>query len=320
MEQLSDDDPDKKLFTRFHFLHFDVQSIQTTGNKELFAKLNPDFHAPDESENMESIESEKWSDWKNFPKLEEYREYESLTEGPGLDLIAWLVHTFSTRVYFCRLRGKRNKERRKEEQAKAGDCSLDTLTLDDLTFIFCQVEHNINKWNLFFRAFKTQYIDFWKGADDIEYCEIPAKKKKKKQSKAATLIGDDGDQMSKKDRKKIDDMDKRGYEFRSGSGFDKGEGQTRYRQIKKYLYRAYYKRDPEVIEKVRANRKALDDAVKILADKKSQRERARAGVSMDDSTAADQPEETSMPELSVDEELDEINAMVLENGVGVWEI
>lgn len=294
-------DKDKTMFTRFDFLRIDVPSIGTDGNKQLKKLLDPHAkHTPEDQ--SKHLEIEQWDNWKNFPNFE---EYPTLTEGRGLDLMAWLVHTFSSRVIFARLRGKRNRDRRMEEQARAETSSLDSLTLDDFTFIFCQVQHNINKWNLFYKAWKTDYIKFWEGAESIEDCEVGSLKKKKKGGHLNDNE-DDKDEISPEDLKKINDMNARGYEYKDGSGFNKGQGKIRYNSIKKYLYHAYYNPKLQFRETVRANRKALDNAIKALADRKREIEQA-ASPNTDNNDEQSQQSST-MPDLGTDPELDEIHA------------
>ena len=72
---------------------------------------------------------------------------------------AWLLTTFGVRVFFQRL-----KESEKQSGLTGGaedNGILDKMTIDDIVFVFVQVEHNINKWKLIYEAWKQKHIPTW---------------------------------------------------------------------------------------------------------------------------------------------------------------
>lgn len=302
MTKLPKNHKDNIIYTRYDFLLFDVKSIASPGNEWLWKQLDPAAVGKDASNQIRSVECESWENWKNFPNFEEHK---SLTEGRALEILAWLVHTFAGLLYYCRIRGQ-GKKNRKEEEVKQDFTGIDSLTLDDFTFIFVQAQNNINKWNMFYKAWQKKYIKHWEETDSMEECEVGSLKKLPKDGQQGK------NQMSAEDAQKINEMNNRGCEFPCGSGLGKGHGRTRYTCITKFLFHSYYNPDPAKREQVAANRKALDDAVKVLADKK----RTRLGITDDDQpTSSRKKKSTKVQELDQDTELEEIGDYLYSCGV-----
>jgi hypothetical protein len=262
----------QRLFKRSDFLCFAVDSIRSEGNLQLYQYLKPesgqDHPFPD-------LELEVWDSWKQYPNIPQIKD---LTQGKGLELLAWLLHTFGLRLYFSRLKESDKKLVVKKEKE---DNILDHLTLDDFAFLFVQVENNINKWNLMYSAWKSEYIEGWKENESVQHCEC------------------DRNSLSEGDAAKIKTINRCGYEYPSGAGVAGKDGKHRYNEMTKYLYNAYYAEN----EASKTNREALDSAIKELVEKE------RAKNNDDDENMDDHSPVNNFQELSSsDEELDAIRA------------
>ena len=265
----------RKLFKRLDFLCFNVASIESAGNLQLYQYLDSQSS---KTHPLSNLEIEVWDSWKHYPKIPEIKD---LTKGKGLELLAWLVHTFGLRLYFSRLKESNKKMVLKKDKE---DNILDHLTLDDFVFLFVQVENNINKWNLMYSAFKNKYIDGWKGNESIQECECDR-----------NSLGDD-------DMKKIKAINKCGYEFPTGSGVAGKDGKRRYNEMTKYLYNAYFSET----DASHQNKEALDSAIKEMVEK----ERAANKDNSPDNEMNLSTTKNCQELSSTDEELDAIHASV----------
>jgi hypothetical protein len=216
------------VFKRSDFLCFDVASIQSEGNLQLYQYLDPNSGEPHP---FSHLELEVWESWREYPKIPEIKD---LTKRKGLELLAWLVHTFGQRLYLSRLTERERKVFWNNPNDNLNNI-LDLLTLDDLIFIFVQVENNINKWNLMYSAWKAEYIEGWKANELILDCEC---------------------------MNKIKEINKCGYEFPPGHSVAK-ECKHWYNEITKYFYDAYFAED----EASFCNKEALETAINKLVEK-----------------------------------------------------
>lgn len=283
-ETLPDSDPQKRLFTRIDFLRFDVKSIGSHGSYSLFKRLSPTH--PDgrnddgTTSELSKLEVEKWDHWQQFPNLQEVDSFSDPT-GHCLVLLSWLVHTFGLRVYFSRLKDSDKKQGLTKEERE--DALLENMTLDDFVFVFVQVQHNINKWNLIYRAWKLNHIAGWVDKQAIEYCEC------------------DKRLLVEADMKRISNINEWGYEFPAGAGVAGKDGKARYNAMTKFLYKTYYnKSDPVVTD----NRKALHHSIQSHATRRRDRE---AAAQLNAPTVPPNKKKSyRLQELARDEELDDI--------------
>ena len=217
-------------------------------------------------------ELEQWQDWKNYPDLV---QLDSLSDGPGLELLAWLVDTFGDIVTHCKL-----KERVKDYDP--GDL-LSNMSLDDFVFTFVQVQHNINKWTLVYRAWKEQYIAAWKEKDCVEACDTDKKS-----------LGEES-----VDFKRVKKINQIGYEYPTGSGVAGKDGKRRYNSVTKFLYKALYVQDNPLVDE---NRNALRQALVQLAE-----HRASQWSDIDEAPA--KAKKSRSDDITKDPELDEIHGL-----------
>jgi hypothetical protein len=115
----------KLVFKRSDFLCFDAASIQSEGNLQLYQYLDPNSGKPHP---FSHLEMEVWESWRDYPKIPEIKD---LTKGKGLELLAWLVHTFGQRLYLSRLTQSERKVFWNNPKDNLKNI-LDLLTLDDL--------------------------------------------------------------------------------------------------------------------------------------------------------------------------------------------
>ena len=222
------------MYTRYHFLQFDVPSIQCKGNEALYQRLRMN------SQNQEALDAEveewtgAWSEYPHFPEIGKDTFHDE--NGHTLSFIAWLIHTFSGPVCMATF-----KRRRMSYPDMVESTGIEFLSLDDLVFIFVQVEHNINMWILLFDELKKRVPS---TGTHLTVFELAKQKQK-------DVIGGDTD-------KSIKEL---GYEFTKGSMVSGVEGQKRYRAMTKYFYEIYYNFTDD---RVNANRNALANKLKEL--------------------------------------------------------
>lgn len=170
---------------------------------------------------------EKKEDWAKFPH--NLYDVPSITEGPGLELMGWLVFLFGPSILSV---GKVWKAVLSE--ASAQDCLpdfgmlVDKLTADDMAFIFLQIETNINKWLLQYKAWKTNKgLQSWKTVKKWKKLDVNMKRLKKEEDRT--------------DANMAEAMEYFGCEFFSGAGFSKTDaGQQRYYAVKKLIKNSFY--------------------------------------------------------------------------------
>lgn len=224
------------------FLRFHPKSILSNGNKLLFEHLrrvdSGEEEIPQEEKGLFD-EMEDWEDWKDFPN---FTPMVDLTKGPAVELLAWLLDSFGPIVTHCKLK----------ESGNAFDTTdlLANMTLDDFVFTFVQVQHNINKWNLVYKAWKNKYIDGWKDKECVDGCEYDRK-------------------HSEDDKKKLTKINLMGYEYPPGSGCAGKYGKLRYNSLTKFFFDAYYDKDSS---QVKQNRAALKAALNKLAEERESEE------------------------------------------------
>ena len=184
--------------TRKDFLLFDVD---TKGPNidivESFAKPHKVDH--DQIENRVS--------WNNF---DQWTGYESLKEGDGLKLLAWVIFHFAPSVVV--------KQRLPVTDRWAGTPIGKWLTTDDIAFLLVTLENNINKWIRSGRILaKKRELAKEEGSSDVS---------------KVTLL-----------KKEVQIL--KGAKFPSGSGISGKEGQARFNAIKLFIQRNYFRADEE---------------------------------------------------------------------------
>lgn len=254
-DELDDADPEKRHYTRADFLRFDLDSVITEGNFVVANLMtNPSFvhrfedgrEDPASQELWSKLEKKRTEAWTDFPKKmgAEVIPQTSLTDknGHGLQLISWLVKTFGGRVVLSKNSTQKKRKAEGQEQEKI----FAQMTVDDLAFIFVQLEHNIDKWNYTHQAFKNEWIAKWKEFDKLEECPS------------------DERNLGKEDYRKLQKINEWGYEFKTGEGLAGKFGRKRYNGITKFFGRAYFEKDKnkrELLPHVETNRCALQEEI-----------------------------------------------------------
>lgn len=215
------------------------------------------------------LEVERWEDWKNYPKnLEEWNLHEATSK--GTTLLAWLVVTFGDSVA---------SQSNARERSSCCSNIFETMTLDDLVFLFLQLQHNISKWNLVWKAYKERHIKAWEEVDDVLGLETDPKKMK-------------GDDESKR---RVALINSRGYEFPYGSGVGGRDGRRRYNAIKKFFDDAYYGNDPKSSPEVVQNREALIAAILELKNTMEKEDETLGGGTTSDGGGKKKPSRAVSP-------------------------
>lgn len=274
----------KKLYCRWDFLQFEPHSIHSEGNKNLFnrlrgASLNRSNH---EQTNEEPVEVEEWEKWKNYPNFTPI-DKTALTNGKPLKMMAWLIHTFAPNVSYQQ--GPTNENYTTSVVKHGVDFLGKCLGLDDLVFIFVQVQHNIDKWILLHQLL----------AKKLDATAIPLGKKNE----------DDESSLSAHEKK---DIATRGYEYPHGAGISGKEAQKRYVSLTKFFHHSYFntKGDPEAVKAVNANRQALvDELIKMIDEDESKLQEENGGENPKDSSSHSKKKRKTR-ELSTDPEFSEI--------------
>ena len=237
-----------KLPTRLWFLTvIPDESIETEGNKKLQNKMTGTNGETPLDDWMIIDDPEEWRQFpENLQSQAQDRDDLDLTKGLGLELMGWLVDMFGKTV----LSDRRTYETYALECDKARKdrdwgTLVDLLTLDNLAFIFLQVQNCINKWLWFHKAWKLKKgPPAWreKPFKDIQKCETTK-------------------ELNKEEKKEVQKIEELGYEYKSGSGVSGEEGKQRMGAVIKFLHRAYY--DPNN-GKMEENKKALKREVQKL--------------------------------------------------------
>lgn len=251
-------------FTRADFLRFDVDSIRSPGNDTMFERLRShaldqdSFVGSDEKNIAENIagllDVEDWQSWEHYPKLEQLSLED---DDKAVTLMAWLLDTFGWSVCVASSSAKR-----REEDGSDLDSVLQKVSLDDMAFIFVQVEHNISKWLMICKAVEEQRIEAWKdlnlGDGGLDKIAIEP-----------TMSGDD--------KKRLALINEWGSEFPAGSGVAGKDGKRRYNAITKLFHSAYYKKDCNIVKR---NREKLFERLKQLNKERRQSDGDEGGSSL----------------------------------------
>ena len=302
------EDASKRLnFARSDFLPFCPQTARTEGNKKLCDHVLSEDGTPGDSERegmsqdevdlakeLWKINQEAKGEWMKYRNREE-TEITGPKDERCVKLLSWLVSTFGLRLCLSR-----TEECEKYESDEAKDRAiLKTLTPDDFTFIFVQVQQNITKWNLFYHAHKKKMIEGWKEQPDICQCETDKKS-----------AGED----RTKDRQLLDQMDRLGCEFPTGAGVGGAEGRRRYTDITKFLVRNYF--DTRVYpEKIEENKELLQKAVVELGE--SRRTLLEDELGMDRDRHTNGPKKKKQRrETAPDPEYNDFASHILFSGLG----
>lgn len=293
----------------YDFLLFDEESILSRGNRALFKRLKEKnagaqgIHPADQYngsakhqrqnviQNTEAgaqaevvtfqEECELWEDWKTFPNFPSftgtivsegpglvYPEY-NLTSGDCFNFMVWLVHTFARSVCCSGSTDQRYHKRLEDE-------GLDFITVDDLAFLFTQVQHNIGKWNLLHKAFTRGVIR--ESVEEKEYTE--------------------------QEKKLVKIIEAKGYEYPNGSGVSGTDGRARYQGMTKLFYYTYFNKvraTGKYTDQVNNNRKALLDALMVL---RNEEVKAMGPV---ESSSSKKPKKSKAKDAIIDPALHAIN-------------
>lgn len=220
-----------KLYRRYHFLLFDQDTISSPGNLAVYQRLQGKQNLPA----ADPLENELWQQWKNFPQFPFLDPAKDFTDGSGLEFMTWLVHTFARSV--CCSGSKDDRYHKKLVEK-----GLDFMTVDDLVFIFMQVQHNIGKWTLFHGA--------------IRRGELRENVIEKNYTKEETTL--------------MKQIEENNLEYKNGEGVSGEDGQIRYVGMIKFFHLVYWHRHEqtnEYLDYVKANRSALLDALKDMIEK-----------------------------------------------------
>lgn len=268
-----------QLFRRHDFLLFATKSIHSNGNQRLFQRLkNAELRGQDTAAVEDEVE--EWEKWMTFPNFE---QIDSVSEGHGLKMVAWLIHTFGPAVTYQQ--GSATGESFPASIRRHGTNFLgEFLGLDDLVFIFMQVQHNIDKWIFLHRLLVkkqnngTNVVAFGKRTEDVENLLTPEERKP---------------------------IETKGYEFPHGAGISGKEAQKRYVEMTKFFHQHYFDlQGQDNKEFVEANRQALVDAItkQIEADEaKEQQKRSRS-----DATDSSSSKKRKLREQSSDPHYEQI--------------
>lgn len=219
------------MFERVKHLHSKKAGGETLKGKELF-------------------EIESWEKMREYPDLKEA----DLTDESDLMLLAWVIETFM--AFVCRRKtgaeGKRESSRTRTLEFY--NKLFEHVTLDDLVFMFVQVQNNINKWRLVWHAFEEKLVPAWEHHKDPEDCECNKKSLAGKDNEAANL-------------ELVNLINDRGYEFPKGAGVAGTDGRRRYNHLTEYFFDHYFntRDNPNAVE---ANRRALIKAIIAFAETK----------------------------------------------------
>lgn len=251
VDGVQDGDSRKRVYSRADFLRYNVMSIQSEGNKRLFRttkKLNEQNGEEGQSSPEDQLLAvETWAKLEDYPHLVEA----NLDDQADLELLAWLVETFMS--FVC---GKQSsvmkKDRTRVRTVEFYDHLFDHMTLDDLVFMFIQVQNNINKWRMVWKAFQDKMVPAWRNHHEPEDCECNKK----------SLMGKEGYDRS---LQLVNHINEKGYEYPQGSGIAGKDGRRRYKHLKEYFSDLFFDLHHADRDNVQANRNALIDAVKSYA-------------------------------------------------------
>ena len=241
-----------KIPTRMDFLHISVDdSIITPGNLALKKHLM--VAEGGVIEDWMRIENKE--EWSRFPELEAVKDF---TQGRGVRLLACLVYLFAPTLLNYNRKKWSSYTSECETKDKNADVGLmlDMLTLNDLVFIFMQLQNNSNRWLLLHKAWKMKKgPEAWKDKTKYNHC---------KTMKGLTL---------KTDKERLSLIEKLGTEFPKGSSVLSGkEGKHRHEAVERCLYLNYYKRGDEACLK---NREALKQAIREFDEESMEKAKAK---------------------------------------------
>ena len=247
-------------------------SIGSEGNKKLFRALNK---LNDEEQMYTDLKTEdkllgieSWEKLKGYPRLNEA----DLTKPADLELLAWVVETFMTFVCAKQTSGVTKKDRNRVRTVEFYDRLFDHMTLDELVFMFVQVENNINKWRMVWKAFKETLVPAWEKHDEPEDCECNKKSLAGKQDYDTSW-------------RLVSYINEEGCEYPLGSGIAGRDGRRRCKHLKEYFSDHYFDLGrQDVKEQVLANRKALIAAVKSYAKTKGRVPETEAELDAEESS------------------------------------
>ena len=237
------------------FLQFHTEAVNSVGNRTMKETISR-CAANETNESLAFIvplirRAEKPASWVHFPPLSEHDDDSSPISHTRKPLLVWLFHQFALPV--CTTKNKKADSAKYESdgiQKVDVRSVLEDMSIDDMTFIFVQVQHNIAKWNLMYCAYKQKSIHAWKDKESIEECEFDRK-------------------MTATDQQRIGAINKYGYEYPTGSGVAGNDGKRRYNAMFKYFYRHFFDKDNPARSE---NRMVIFDAVAELVAKEAEME------------------------------------------------
>ena len=164
--------------------------------------------------------------WQKFPKLDPVTDFTD-PEGPGLKLMTWLLYFFAPELLSLGHKWDNYLDKCSSRNILADYGNLlELLTLDDMTYIFIQLQNNINKWQLIHRAWKKGLgPQAWENKKQFKQLDVGKK------------------HLSDEDAKFMDTLDLFGAEYPGGSGVSGSAGMPRYAVMKRFFWMNYYKRE-----------------------------------------------------------------------------
>ncbi len=261
------------VYRRYHFFLFDYGNDKSINTKD-YQKFKERF---EKDRNL--LTGEKWTEeWEKYPNYDTYKK-EDLADGPALDFVAWLVHTFAPSV--CGTTKVEKYATKLESQGIA------FITLDDFAYMFVQAQNNMPGWTLQHRF--------------ITEGKLPARIVKEK------FYDDD----QKKLMEKIKDV---AYRFQNGTGVSGGDGQKRYSAMLKFFYDAYFdKNGGEVVE---ANKEALLKALKELLQQEKNKRAIGGSSNTDNQEDSGRKKKKARILDSADPKLAEIHNLMWDSDAG----
>lgn len=244
--------------TRLTFLHFgNNRSVRDSkGNLRLKdAMTSTDGNAAVE----DWMRVETREEWRDFPEIVEpavapeqlFQDESSITNADGpLALMAWILDLFGPDILSSKWDRHCNSCRDKKELIDPGSM-VDLVTRDDLVYIFVQLQNNINRWILHYRAWRLKKgPSCWEGTPNFASAQFTKK----------GLLEDD--------KTRLDFFDELGTEYPGGSGVSGKAGKLRYAAMTIFFHKAYFEKDSNGHHTVHAqrNRDALKNKLREMRD------------------------------------------------------
>ena len=175
------------------------------------------------------------------------------------------------------------------------------MTVDNLAFIFVQLEHNFDKWNCTHQAFKNEWFAKWKEFEKLEECPSDERK------------------LDTEDYQKLQKINEWGHKFKTGEGLAGKFGRKRCNDITKFFGKAHFEKDKttkELLPHVEPNRCALQEEIEAHFSKERLRNN-RAGDGDSSQQPAGKKAKVSLEAPSTDDALEDFHADAFDEAITV---